>query len=191
MLGKCFGVICIISVIFALLNGNLNSISSGLFLGTSKSVDLILSLVGIMGLWSGILNVLKDSGVIRGISKMLKPILRLVFPSSFKNNIATEEITACVSANMLGISNAATPLAIKAIEKMNKNNSTVATNDMITLAVLGCSSFNLIPTTIIGIRSALQSQITDKLIIPVWICSGTCAILGIFLSRTLGKFSKY
>ncbi|MBQ8738195.1 MAG: hypothetical protein IJZ04_01725 [Clostridia bacterium] len=190
MLGKCFSIICGISVLYAFFCGNPNSISSGLFLGAAKSVNLVISLVGIMALWNGILNVLRDAGIIRALSKILRPILRFVFPSSFKNNIATEEITACISANMLGIANASTPLAIRAIEKMDSRTSTTASDDMITLAILGCCSFNLIPTTIIGIRTALGAEITDSLVVPVWICSGVCALLGVLLSRLLSKLSK-
>lgn len=188
MLGKCFAVICIISIIFAIFTGNISVISESVITGASKSVNLVFSLIGIMALWNGILNVLKEAGFIEKLSRLLRPILKLIFPKSFKENIATEEITACVSANVLGISNAATPLAIKAIEKMNeKEKSSVANADMITLAILGCCSFNLVPTTIIAIRTALGATITYELIVPVWICSGICCIIGIFLARIFGK----
>lgn len=188
MLGKCFGVLCALSVAFAIFNGSVGALTEAVINGASKSVSLVISFIGIMALWNGILSVLKDAGVIERLSRILKPLLRLIFPKSFKENIATEEITACVSANMLGIANAATPLALKAIEKMNEaEKSSVASDDMITLAILGCCGFNLVPTTIIAIRSALGAQITYELIIPVWICSGACCIIGILLSRLLSK----
>lgn len=182
MLGKCFGIICSISIIFAILNSRVSAVTQSIVTGASKSVSLVISLVGMMALWNGFLNVLKDAGIIRKISRFLRPVLRFIFPKSFKENIATEEITACISANILGISNAATPTAIKAIEKMGKDR-VVATDDMVTLCILGCCCFNLVPTTIIAIRSSMGASITYELIVPVWICSGICCIAGIILSR--------
>ena len=191
MLGKCFSAICIISIIFAVATGNMSSVSNAIISGAAKSVTLTISLIGIMALWSGILNVLQKAKIIEFLSKILKPILKHLFPSSFKTGIAVEEITACVSANVLGISNAATPLAIRAIEKMEDNHTgDVATSDMITLAILGCCSFNLVPTTMIAIRAAMGAKITYGLIVPVWLCSGICCIIGIILSRLLGKLHE-
>ena len=191
MLGKCFSVICIVSIIFAIVTGSIPAVSESIITGASKSVNVVVSLIGIMALWNGILAVLKDAGIIKKLSILLRPILKFIFPKSFKNNVATEEITACISANVLGISNAATPLAIKAIEKMQKNeDSNVASADMITLAILGCCSFNLVPTTIIAIRSALGASLTYELIVPVWICSGICSFIGVVLALVLGKINE-
>ena len=188
MLGKCFSLLCIISFIFAILTGNMPELCASIIDGASKSVTLTISLVGIMVLWSGIIELLKKSGIINIVSRLLKPILRLVFPHAFKSKEATEEITACVSANILGISNATTPLAIKAIEKMQESRrSDIASNDMIMLSVLGCSSFCLIPTTVLALRQSVGAQITYEIIPLVWIASGTCMILGIIICRLLGK----
>ena len=228
MLGKCFGIICSVSVIFALFCGRTKELCSAIISGASKSVTLTISLIGIMALWNGIMSVLKDCGAISKLAKIMKPVLKFVFPSSFKNDVATEEITSCISANLLGMANATTPLAIKAIEKMYEGNSkeairekdgekaeknlklkadaerdkekkikrrksddrnecTVASADMITLAILGCASFNLIPSTVIAMRQAMGATITYQIIFPVWICSAGCALLGIVLSRIFAK----
>ena len=190
MIGKCFGALCIISVIFAIFTGNLQGLNDGILEGAGKSVTTVISLIGIMTFWNGVMEVLKDAGVINKLSRLLKPILKFVFPRSFKENKGAEEITACISANILGLSNASTPLALNAIEKLNENrDSDKATNDMITLAVLGCACFSLIPTTVIAIRMAQGASITYEIIIPVWICSGVCMLLGIILSRIIGKIS--
>ena len=191
MLGKCFSIICIVSIVFALFTSNLSTVTNALIEGANKSVNLVISLIGIMAFWNGIINVLKDAGIIEKLSHIMKPVLKHIFPKSFKENIATEEITACISANALGISNAATPLAIKAIEKMKiSSNSSTATPDMITLAVLGCCCFNLVPTTIIAIRSSFNAEITYELIVPVWICSLSCCAIGVFMSCLIGRL-KY
>ena len=190
MLGKCFSVLCIISFIFGAITGNMKSLCDSILEGASKSVTICLSLVGIMALWNGIMSVLKEGGVISKASKLLSPVLRLVFPRAFKEKVATEEITACVSAGLLGMSNATTPLAINAISKMQeRRNCSVATNDMITLSVLGCACFNIVPTTVIALRIASGAQITYGIIVPVWICSGICCILGVILCRIIGKIN--
>jgi len=190
MIGKCFSVLCIISLIFGFCTGSMEKISSSILDGASKSVELCLSLVGVMMLWNGIMEVFKESGIIKRLSKLLKPFLKLIFPSSFKNDIATEEITACVSASLLGVSNAVTPLAISAINKMEKGvKGTRATSDMIMLCMLGCACFNLIPTTIIAIREGYGAKINYEIIFPVWICSFVCMLIGILLCRILGKLN--
>ena len=188
MIGKCFGILCCISVIYAVFSGNLEGINEGIMAGTTKCVTTVISLIGLMAFWQGIMRVFEKSGIISRLAKILSPVLKLVFPKAFKEKRGVEEITACVSANLLGIANASTPLALSAIEKLNEGRkSDKATNDMITLAVIGSSSITLIPTTIIAIRSGMNASITYELILPVWIISSTCMISGILLSRILGK----
>ena len=187
MIGKIFSFLAIFSFTVSIFTGNTEKLCKAIIDGASKSVSVTLSIMGMMVLWSGIMSVLKESGIIGKLSKILRPLLKKIFPRSFKENIATEEITACVSANLLGISNAATPLGIRAIEEMNKlNTGKKATNDMITLCIMGCACFNLVPTTVLALRSAYDAKITYEIIAPVWICSGTCMIFGILLSRLLG-----
>ncbi len=192
MIGKIFSVLAITSTVTAMITGNCAELCKGIIEGASKSVSVTLSLMGMMVLWNGIMNVLKESGAIGVLSKLMRPLLKGIFPSSFKNGAATEEITACISANLLGISNAATPLGIKAIEKMNHSNkSNKATDDMITLCLLGCSCFNLIPTTLLALRSSFHATVTYEIIPPIWICSGLCMLFTILISRLLRKKYEY
>ena len=191
MIGKCFGVLCCISFLYGIFSGNLEGINKGILEGAQKSVNTVISLLGIMTFWQGVMRVLEKSGVIKILSRVLSPILKLVFPRAYKEKTAIFEISACVSANMLGIANASTPLALTAIEKLNEGrNSEKATNDMITLAVIGSCSFCLIPTTIIALRSSLGASITYELIAPVWLISGASMLFGIILSRIAGKIFK-
>lgn len=188
MLGKCFSVLIVISFIFAAFCGNMNELCSGVLDGAAKSVNVCLSLIGIMALWNGVMQVLKSCGVMSKLSRLLAPALRLVFPRSFKEGVATEEITACVSASVLGIANATTPLALCAIDKMQgSRKSDIATNDMIMLCMLGCACFNIVPTTVIALRMGAGASITYEIIPAVWICSGICMLLGIILCRIMGK----
>ncbi|MBQ8393047.1 MAG: hypothetical protein IJX51_04660 [Clostridia bacterium] len=188
MIGMIFSVIAFTSFVTACITNNMESLCQGIIDGASKSVSVTFSLMGMMALWSGIMNVLKESGCIKLLSKILSPILRKIFPDSFSKGVAKEEITACVSANLLGISNAATPLGIRAMEELNKNNrDSKASNDMVTLCVMGCACFNLVPTTVLALRTAHGAQITYEIIVPVWICSGVCMIFAVLLSKLLGR----
>lgn len=188
MIGKCFGILAILSFLFGIICNNMENVCRAILFGASKSVTVTISLVGIMTLWSGFMNVFKKAGLIKKLSRLLCPILKFIFPYSFENSIATDEITMYVSANLLGISNAATPLAVNAVKEMQKHRkSDTASNDMITLAIMGCAPICLIPTTVIAIREAAGALITYEIMIPVWICSAVCCIAGIIMCRILGK----
>lgn len=192
MLGKCFFIICAISTICAAVTGNLSELSNAVIDGAAASVDLTLALAGNMCLWCGIMEVLRTAGIIEKFSRLLSPVLRHIFPDAWKTGTAREEITAAISANILGIGNAATPFAIDAMKKMqNRNpNKDVATNDMVTLAVLGTSSINLLPTTLVALRRSAGSAAPFRIIFPIWICSSACAVFGVILSRLFAITSK-
>ena len=190
MLGKCFLVIVALSLVFALVTGNLTSLAGAAIDGTARAVEIIISLTGMMCLWCGIMNVFKESGLIEKLSRLLSPLFRLIFPNAFKSGVAKEEITFAVSANLLGIGNAATPFALSAMKKMDDaSGSSFATDDMVTLVCLACSPFNILPTTLIALRRASGSLAPYRIIVPVWICSGVCAALTVILCRLFAAAS--
>lgn len=191
MLGKCFCILVVISIVFSFFTGNTSSLANAAVDGAGEAVSLVLSLCGMMCLWCGIMNVFRKAGLIDRLARLLSPVLRHVFPASFKNNIAREEITSAVSANILGIGNAATPFALAAMEKMDRGTRDGrATDDMVMLAVLGCSSVDILPTTLITLRRAAGSVLPYKIIVPVWITSVCCAVLAVFFCRIAAFFNK-
>ena len=191
MIGKCFGTLCIISVIYGVFSGNLRGVNEGILSGASKSVSTVIALLGVMTFWQGVMAVLEKSGFINLLSRILSPILRFVFPRAFKENCGKEEITAAVSANVLGISNASTPLALNAMEKLNEGyESTSASDDMIMLTSLGASCFCLIPTTVIAIRTGLGARFTYEIILPVWVTSAVCMLASILLCKIFSRIFK-
>ncbi len=185
MLGICFFALVLISVLFAVPTGNLGALSNAILDGAGGALSLTVSLAGMMALWCGVMNVLKEAGVIGKVSRVLSPILRLVFPDAWRSGRATEEITASVSANILGIGNAATPLALSAMAKLQEENPhpDTATDDMITLSVLATSSLDLLPTTLIALRRSAGCSRPYEILVPVWITSFVCALSAIVLSR--------
>lgn len=192
ILGKIFSIISIISLLFAIFTGNLSQLAGAILDGASKAVTLTIALVGVMGLWSGVMRVLEDIGVCRMIAKIISPILKFIFPETCRKGIATEEVAANISANMLGLGNAATPMGIKAMQEMSKANgeSDTASNDMITFVVMNTCAISLMPTTLIALRRAAGSANPFEILIPVWICSSVCTVVAIFFAKAFAVFSR-
>lgn len=192
MLGKVFGIICVIAFIFAAATGRMQEIGNAVIDGAAGAVQLTISLTGIMCLWCGIMQVLRDAGVIKKLSKLLSPFLRFFFPTAYRTGRGAEEIAANISANFLGIGNAATPLAIRAMQKMQEdnNNSMIASDDMITLAVLNTASVSIIPSTVIALRRASGAVQPFSVVVPVWITSVCCALLALFLTRAAASVRR-
>ncbi len=189
MIGKISGIITLVSLFFAIVCGNMDKLGEAVLDGASGAVKLTLALCGMTCLWCGVMNVLKEAGAIKLLSRIVSPIIRIFFPDTYKSGVGKEEIAANIAANMLGIGNAATPLALSALAKMQSINPTPerASRDMITLAVLNTSSVALIPSTIITLLRASGSQNPFSVVIPVWICSACCSFLALTLCRLLGS----
>lgn len=185
MLAKVFSLICIASVIFGIAVGNVDSLSEAVIEGAGGAVELALSLCGMMCLWNGIMNVLQKAGAVSKISAALSPLLKCFFPDTYKSGEGNEEICANISANMLGIGNAATPLALAALEKMQRHNQnkSVATDDMITLAVLNTAPLNLIPTTLVTLRASAGASEPFAIVVPVILCSAATSAFALILTR--------
>ncbi len=183
MLGKCFFIICIISITASAYTGNLSVLSDAVLEGASRGVELVLTMAGMMCLWCGIMEVFRTAGALEKVSRFLEPILKRIFPKAFSTGVGKEEIIAAVSANMLGISSAATPFALKAMEKLDAVNDTphVAGDDMVTLAVLGCSSISIFPTTVITLRHSAGSVAPYSVVVPIWICSFICTAASLLM----------
>lgn len=184
MLGKIFGIICTVAFVFGLLTGNVSMLGSAILDGASGALQVTLSLCGMMCLWCGMMRVLSDAGWIRKLSHLLLPVLRIFFPQAARTGEGIEEISANVSANLLGIGNAATPFAIKAMESMQKHNPhpTRANAEQITLAVLNTASVTLIPANLLALRRAAGSERPYAVMIPIWITSILCASMALLLT---------
>lgn len=184
LLGKCFSLITIASFVYSVITGRLHLLSSAILDGAERAVTLSYSLLGVMCLWGGVMALLRAAGMITLLSRLLRPVLRLAFPYAFRTGVARDEIVACVSANLLGIGNAATPLAISAMKKMHDDSrSDEATDDMVTLAVLGTAPPNLFPSTLIALRRAAGCADPYSVIVPIWIVSTLTSALGVALCR--------
>ena len=184
MLGKLFGLLTLIALICGAACGNIPALGAAVLDGAAKGVDTTLSLVGMMCLWCGMMEVLSEAGAIRFLSRLFAPFLRLFFPRTAESGQGMEEICASISANLLGLGNASTPFALKAMEKIQaiNPNPTIAHPEQITLAVLNTSSVTLLPATLLALRRAAGSQQPYRVMLPIWISSFTCAAMALLIT---------
>ncbi len=185
MIGKICGVICVLSFVFGCFTGNMSRMGSAIIDGASSAVTLTLSLIGMMCLWNGIMRVATAAGIIKKMAKLMSPLLKFLFPDTYIKQNGIGEIAASISANIFGIGNAATPLAVNAMEKLQENNKNknIATNDMVMFTVLGTASVDIFPTTLIALRQTSGSVDPFEIIAPVWICSFVTACVGVLLVK--------
>lgn len=178
----------IISLAAAAINGNMEATITAAFEGAQSSIEIILSFAGIMCFWTGILKIAEKSGISEKIQKLLNPVIKRLFPKA--DNEAKQYISMNMTANILGMGNAATPMGIKAMTALDKANKNplYPSDDMCMLVVLNTTSFQLIPTTIISLRAAAQSQNPVSVIVPIWITSIISIIVAVTAVKVMCKF---
>ena len=189
MLNLVWPIFIIISFSYAIFSGNLQNLNASIFDSVESAVNLSITMLGTMCLWSGIIHVAANTNIMKMMNKMLKPIIRFLFPEIKENKKAQSEISMNMVANILGLGNAATPLGLKAMETLqeeNKNKQELS-NSMIMLIVVNTASIQIIPTTIIAIRSSLGAENPTSIIVPVWIATICAAIAGVVTAKILMK----
>ncbi|MCI5882504.1 MAG: nucleoside recognition protein [Clostridiales bacterium] len=180
MLNKLWGAMIVIGIVVAAFRGKMGDVGTASIDSSKEAVMLCITMLGVMSMWTGIMNVAKKAGIINGMTKALRPVLHLLFPNVPRDHVANEYMAANIIANVLGLGWAATPYGLKAMEALRelniqqkgKEKSFVASTDMCTFLILNISSLQLIPVNIIAYRSQYGSV------------SPTC-ILGMGLVATL------
>ncbi len=178
-----------VSIIYGAINGTLNQVANAIFSGTELAVKIVLTLLGIMTFWLGIMKIAEKSGIVEFLTKLLKPIARLIFPELPKDSPIIGDVAMNFSANALGLANAATPIGIKAMEGMQELNKDKesATNSMCTLLAMNTAGFQLIPATVIAILAANGCKDPTEIIVPTLIVTSTAFICAILLARIFQK----
>lgn len=175
----------VVSIIFAAFNGTLNEVANAIFSGTQLAVKIVLTLLGIMTFWLGIMKIAEKSGIVEFLAKLLNPIARFIFPDVDKNSPVIGDIAMNFSANALGLANAATPIGIKAMEglqKINKDKES-ASDSMCTLLAMNTAGFQLIPATVIAILAANGCKNPTEIIVPTLIVTSTAFIGAIIIAK--------
>ena len=192
MLNKIWPFFITISIIFSFLFGNIEALNNSIFESTENAIKLSITLLGTMCMWCGIMKIAMNTKLIEIICKIINPIINKLFPEINKNKSIKKEISMNIIANILGLGNAATPLGLKAMDSMQKENKdkNKLSNSMMTFILLNTASLQLIPTTVLAIRNSLDSENCTKIIIPTWGATIIAAITGIIAVKILIKKTK-
>jgi spore maturation protein A len=179
----------VISVIFGIAGGRIDEVGKAALDGAGAAVNLSLAICGITCLWTGVMEVMRRSGIAGGLKSLFMPVLALLFPGSRHNRDAMEAVSANVSANLLGLGNAATPMGIKAAAEMARlSRGGVATDDLCMLVVLNTASIQLIPATVAALRAAAGAARPFDILPAVWITSLSSVAVGIITVKLLRHF---
>ena len=187
MMNYVWAAMMLLSVAFGGASGRIDAVSEAMFSGASQAVELCLTLLGMLCLWSGLMRVADGAGITTVLGKMLSPILRIIFPGLPSDSPAARAMSMNVAANVLGLGNAATPLGLKAMQELQKLNpiKDTASDYMLTFVVLNSVSVQLIPTGTAVLRENFGSANPMEIMPAVWISSIASAAVGIALAMLL------
>ena len=180
----------LISLLFGLLTGNLETVTSAAMEGAQSAVDLCLSMAGVLCLWSGIMELMRQSGLSESLAATFRPLLRRLLPNACRDSETLAAVSANVSANLLGLGNAATPLGIRAAERMARGCNGVASDELCRLVVLNTASIQLIPATVAGVRAANGAAAPFDILPAVWIASILSVTAGLAASFLLSRLDR-
>ncbi len=184
MLNIIWPFFLIVSFIYAIFSGRVAEVNNSIFESTKLAVELSISLLGTICLWNGIMQIASKTSIVKHLTKFLSPIMKKLFPDIKEGEKVHEEITMNIIANIMGLGNAATPLGLKAMKSMQNKNKEKdrLSNSMAIFIVLNTASIQIIPTTVIALRSSLGSNNPTAMMIPVWIstiCAAVAAVLSV------------
>lgn len=187
-----FFILIVGSIIIGAINGKLQDVVNAVMSGAELSVKVAFSLIGIMAFWLGMMKIAQKAGIIDWISKVLKPIAKLLFNEIPPDSPATGDIAMNFSANAFGLSNAATPFGIKAMEELQKVNKdkTSASNAMCMFLGMNTAGFQLIPTTVLAVLVGVGYENPTEIIAPTLLVTLIAFISAIILSKIFQKLWK-
>lgn len=178
------------AVLYGAATGTIGAVGSAAMEGAAAAVDLCLSMAGVMCLWSGVMEIMKASGMMEGLSRVFRPLLNRLLPRASKDPDTLAALSGNMSANLLGLGNAATPLGIQAARRMAKGCRGLASDELCTLVVLNTASIQLLPTTVAGVRAALGSANAFDILPAVWLASVLSVAAGLLSAKILGRVWK-
>lgn len=177
----------VIAVVCGIWTGRGAEVSAAAVEGAAAAVELGLSMAGMLCLWSGVMEVMRQSGLAEKLSRLLGPVLRLLFPRERSDRAVMDSISANVSANLLGLGNAATPLGLEAARRMARKSPGIASDSLCMLVVCNTASLQLIPTTVAAVRAAAGCQTPFDILPAVWLASGLSVGAGVVACKVLAR----
>ncbi|HIY74186.1 MAG TPA: spore maturation protein A [Candidatus Intestinimonas merdavium] len=177
----------VISLVCALITGRGTEMAAAAMEGASAGVELCLSMAGALCLWMGVMEVLRRAGAMGALSRLLRPVLGRLYPDFARDDGVMDAISANVSANLLGLGNAATPLGLDAARRMSRRTPGVASDSLCMLVVCNTASIQLIPTTVAAVRAGAGSSAPFDILPTVWLASALSVTAGILAARLFAR----
>ncbi len=176
------------SILFGALNGRLPEVSRGALEGAETAVKTCLGLCAGLCLWSGILKLLEAGGASALLGRLLRPVLKRLYPEAKNDPAVLAALAENMSANLLGLGNAATPAGIRAARALRRGDT--ATDSLCRLVVLNSASIQLIPATVCALRASAGSSAPFDILPAVWLTSLCAALAGLLAERLLGRAKR-
>ena len=197
MLNYLWGILIIIGVVYAAFTGKMPEVTNGAIDSSKEAVTLCITMLGVMSLWTGLMEIAKKAGIIDGCTRKIRPLMRWLFPDVPEDHEAMEHMTTNIIANFLGLGWAATPAGIRAMkavaqlqeENCKKTGSSpgIASNAMCTFLVINISSIQLIPVNIIAYRSQYGSVNPAAIVGPAILATIISTAVGIICCKVFAK----
>ena len=182
-----WGVMVMASVVCAVAGGRMAQVSSAALEGARAAVELCISLAGVLCLWSGFMELLKQCGLERKLAALFRPLMRRLLPQASRDAETMAAVRGNLSANLLGLGNAATPLGIRAARRMALGAEGRATDELCRLVVLNTASVQLLPTTVAAVRAGCGSAAPFDILPAVWVSSILSVSVGLLAARLLER----
>ncbi len=177
----------VVSILYGLWAGNGAAVAAGAVEGAAAAVELCLTMAGVMCLWMGVMEVMKRSGLAESLSRLLRPILRRLYPDFRRDKETMDAVSANVSANLLGLGNAATPLGIQAARRMARRTPGIASDSLCMLVVCNTASIQLIPTTVASVRLGAGCATPFDILPAVWLASAVSVTVGVVAAKVMSR----
>ena len=177
----------VLSILCGLATGRGDLVAAAAVEGAQAAVELCVSIAGMLCLWTGEMEIMRRSGLAEGLSRLLRPVLSALFPQVSGDRGVMDSISANVSANLLGLGNAATPLGIEAVRRMERKSPGTASDAMCMLVVCNTASIQLIPTTVASVRAAAGSSSPFDILPAVWLASALSVGVGISACKLFAR----
>ncbi len=185
MMNYIWAGMIILSLLFAFVTGNTKEVSQSLISGAGEAVELLLSIIGVLCFWSGIMEIAKRARITDMLARVFAPVLSPLFPCVDKNSEAMHYISLNISANLLGLGNAATPFGIQAMKELQKLNPIRdrASDSQLVFVVMNTASIQLLPTTLCAYRASFGSESPFEIIPCVWLTSALALVTGVTIAK--------
>ena len=193
MLNGLFVSVALASVLLAAATGRMEALTGSIITSARSAVDLAIGLVGVMAFFLGLMRVAENGGLMATLARLVRPVMRRLFPDVPDDSPAISAMILNIAANMMGLGNAATPFGIKAIQELDKLNSRpgTATNAMALFLAINTAGLAVLPSGMIGVRASLGSEDAAGIFFPTWFASGSATIVGITAAMLLSRIGRF